>query len=66
MDHQQEKEYGRLDNGAALNGRSSGADANDLAEFDRRVRAIVKERPVLAVGIALAAGFAIGRILRRV
>jgi ElaB/YqjD/DUF883 family membrane-anchored ribosome-binding protein len=39
---------------------------DDFADADKRLRAFVRERPFVAVGVAVAAGFFIGRILRRV
>lgn len=36
-----------------------------LARVDTEVRAFVKERPVLALLGAIAAGYLIGRVLRR-
>lgn len=38
----------------------------ELERLDRRVRSFVAERPVAAVLIALAAGYAVGRVLSRV
>ncbi len=35
------------------------------AGADRRVRAGLRERPLLALGIAVAAGFILGRAMRR-
>ncbi|MDX2165780.1 MAG: hypothetical protein SF182_01905 [Deltaproteobacteria bacterium] len=39
---------------------------DDLADADKRLRAFVRERPFVAVGAAVAAGFLFGRLLRRV
>jgi ElaB/YqjD/DUF883 family membrane-anchored ribosome-binding protein len=39
---------------------------DDFADADKRLRAFVRERPFVAVGVAVAAGFFIGRIMRRV
>lgn len=38
---------------------------NDLAYTDRRLRALVRERPVLALVAAVGTGFLVGRLLRR-
>jgi ElaB/YqjD/DUF883 family membrane-anchored ribosome-binding protein len=38
---------------------------DDVADADKRLRAFVRERPFVAVGVAVAAGFVIGRLLRR-
>lgn len=37
----------------------------DVAHADRRLRATVRERPFLALGMALAAGFIFGRVIGR-
>ena len=37
----------------------------ELTEVDQKVRAFVKERPVLALLGAIAAGYLIGRVLGR-
>lgn len=37
----------------------------ELERMDRRVRAFVGERPVLAVCLALATGYVVGRVLTR-
>ena len=36
-----------------------------LAELDTQVRRVVQERPLVAVGVALIAGYALGRLLAR-
>lgn len=38
----------------------------DAEELDRRVRELVRERPILAVAAAVAAGFVLGRLMTRV
>ncbi len=38
---------------------------DDFADADKRLRAFVRDKPLIAVGAAVAAGFLIGRILRR-
>ena len=37
----------------------------DFAVADRRVRAAVRERPFVAIGAAIAAGFILGRVISR-
>jgi len=37
----------------------------DLAQVDRRLRVMVRQRPGLAVAAALFSGFVLGRIIRR-
>ena len=37
----------------------------ELGQVDEQLRAFVKERPVLAVLSAVAAGFLVGRLMRR-
>lgn len=37
----------------------------DLARLDRRVRTFVGEKPLLAVCLALATGYVVGRVLSR-
>ena len=37
---------------------------DDLARVDQRVRAALRERPFVAIGSAVAAGFLLGRALR--
>jgi ElaB/YqjD/DUF883 family membrane-anchored ribosome-binding protein len=61
-----------------LNGSPAGADVlGDIDELrrriqalqvdaDKRLRAIVDERPLLVLGAAVAVGFLLGRALRRV
>lgn len=38
----------------------------DLAQADRRLRVMVRQRPGLAVAAALLSGFVLGRIIRRI
>jgi hypothetical protein len=38
----------------------------ELGELDEQLRAFVKERPVLALLSAVAAGYLFGRLMRRV
>jgi len=38
----------------------------ELALADRRLRVAVRERPLLAVGVAVAAGYLLGRVLKRI
>jgi len=54
-------------NGVDLDALQAHADAlrAELAEVDRRLRVLVREKPLIAVGIAVAAGFLLGRVLRR-
>jgi len=47
------------------NDRPSPSFGPELDDLDRRFREVVRDRPFLAVGIAVAAGFAISRLLRR-
>ncbi|MEO8603695.1 MAG: hypothetical protein ABI629_14070 [bacterium] len=56
-----------VDDGIDLDALQARADAlrAELADADRRLRALVRDRPLLAVGVAVAAGFIIGRLLRR-
>lgn len=56
------------DNSADLDALQARIDAlrDDFADVDKRLRAFVRQRPFVAVGVAVAAGFVIGRILRRV
>ena len=37
---------------------------DDLTRADRRLRAVVRERPFAALGTAIAAGFLLGRAMR--
>jgi ElaB/YqjD/DUF883 family membrane-anchored ribosome-binding protein len=37
----------------------------DVAQADRRLRNTIRERPFLALGVALAAGFILGRVIGR-
>jgi len=37
----------------------------ELTQVDERLRAFVKERPVLALLSAVAAGYLVGRVMRR-
>lgn len=56
------------DSSADLDALQARIDAlrDDFADADKRLRAFVRQRPFVAVGVAVAAGFVIGRILRRV
>ncbi|MGD9763136.1 MAG: hypothetical protein AB7V27_05455 [Candidatus Binatia bacterium] len=38
---------------------------SELADTDRRVRELVRERPFVALALAVGTGFLMGRILRR-
>jgi len=38
----------------------------DLAQADRRVRILLRQRPGLAIATALLGGFVLGRIIRRI
>jgi ElaB/YqjD/DUF883 family membrane-anchored ribosome-binding protein len=38
---------------------------DDVARADRRLRGLVRAQPFFAVGLALAAGFLVGRAFRR-
>ena len=38
---------------------------SDLGEVDREVRNFVRENPLLALGIAIAAGYVVGRVLAK-
>ena len=40
-------------------------DTHKLEQMSEQARAWVSEHPVAALGIALAAGFAVGRVVRR-
>jgi ElaB/YqjD/DUF883 family membrane-anchored ribosome-binding protein len=57
----------RSSNGVDLDALQAHADAlrAELADVDRRLRGLVREKPLVAVGLAMAAGFLLGRILRR-
>jgi hypothetical protein len=56
-------------NVAANTSRQVNEIGNDLRSefdrFDRELRAMVQERPVVALLSAVAAGYLIGRLLRR-
>jgi hypothetical protein len=45
---------------------AASAMSADFGEMDEQLRAFVKERPVLALLSAVAAGYLVGRLLRRV
>jgi|GEM_PF-3252549 len=49
---------------ADLNERLSGLRTT-LEELDAKARATIKERPLVALGIALACGYLLGRALAR-
>lgn len=38
---------------------------SDFAHADRRLRAVVRQRPFVAIGTAVAAGFLLGRVIGR-
>jgi ElaB/YqjD/DUF883 family membrane-anchored ribosome-binding protein len=38
---------------------------SDFANADRRLRVIVRQRPLVAIGAAVAAGFLLGRVIGR-
>ena len=38
---------------------------DDFAGVDRRLRAVLRERPLLALSMAVAGGFIVGRVIRR-
>lgn len=38
----------------------------DFAVADRRLRAAVRQRPFMALGAAIAAGFILGRVISRI
>jgi hypothetical protein len=38
---------------------------SDFANADRRLRVAVRQRPFVALGVAVAAGFLLGRVIRR-
>jgi hypothetical protein len=38
---------------------------SDLGDVDREVRNFVRENPLLALGIAIAAGYVVGRVLAK-
>lgn len=59
MEQEQVNDYTRLDQ------QPGNSHAPDVDNLDRRVRQLMRERPLLALGVAVAAGFAIGRVLRR-
>jgi len=45
---------------------ASGTISAEIGELDEQLRAFVKERPVLALLSAVAAGYLVGRLMRRV
>jgi hypothetical protein len=54
--------------GASVSRQASevGAEvSSELGRVDRELRAFVKERPVLALLSAIAAGYMLGRVIRR-
>jgi hypothetical protein len=51
--------------GTAPLGRSLEQLRSNLTDFDGEVRRFVREKPLLAVGAAIAAGYIVGRILSR-
>lgn len=44
---------------------TTGDMSAELAKVDEQVRAFVKERPILALLSAVAAGYLVGRVFRR-
>ena len=38
---------------------------DDFSGVDKRLRAVLHERPLLALSVAVAAGFIVGRVIRR-
>lgn len=54
-----------LASGERQSGDSESTLGPELARFDGELRAFVKERPVLALLSAVAAGYFVGRLLRR-
>jgi hypothetical protein len=55
---------------AATSGASEAAETarevgSEFEQLDQRVRGFVKERPILALLSAIAAGYVVGRVLRR-
>ena len=63
----EESETAAADAGVDLDALQARVEAlrAELADADRRLRALVRQRPFVAVGVAVAAGFLIGRLLRR-
>lgn len=52
--------------GAAERASEIGAEvSSEIERLDRELRAFVKERPVLALASAVAAGYVLGRLFRR-
>ena len=51
--------------GTAPMGRSLEQLRTDLTDLDSEVRRFVREKPLLALGAAIAAGYIVGRILSR-
>lgn len=43
----------------------SGLRIPDLGEADRRVRRLVREQPLLALAVAVATGYVVGRVVAR-
>lgn len=46
-------------------GKAADSASDELERIDHDLRAFVKERPVLALLSAIAAGYMIGRVMRR-
>jgi hypothetical protein len=44
---------------------TAGEMRDELQDLDQRLRLFVKERPIMALLSAVAAGYMVGRILRR-
>jgi len=57
------------ENGDAMNTHDidNGIEAlrDDLTRFDSRVRSVLRERPFVALGTMVAAGFFLGRVVGR-
>jgi hypothetical protein len=51
--------------GTAPLGRSLDQLRGNLTDFDGEVRRFVRDKPLLALGAAVAAGYILGRILAR-
>ncbi len=51
--------------GARMLSESTGDMRAELERIDEELRGFVKERPILALLSAVAAGYVLGRILRR-
>ena len=73
MDHRHEDVDGSRIAGSEPVARDAASEIEDLrrriqalqSDTDTRVRARLRERPFLALGAAVAAGFILGRAIRR-